>query len=148
MIIELSLVAIGTVYLSYLIGQRPVNKFKVLGIVLMLIGLLVGTPATTLIYQDSVTLENPETVDGIENIRQYDKSEPVKISEDKTVVVIVDSKVEKIIIQTEDGKELEELERGRNRVNENKISKYDRVILKTVGWNGRIIDSEAIEIKS
>lgn len=147
MIIKILLVAIGTLYLSYLITRNPVNKLKVVGIVLISIGLLIGTPAASSLYQDSVTLENPETINGIENVRTYDKSEPVRISEDEKVVVIVDTEVEEIIIETENGKELEELERGSNRINGNKISKYDRVVLKTVGWNNSVIDSETIKVK-
>lgn len=129
--------------------SRSTSKIRFIGVLLLLFGCTgMLLPSSTGIYtQQEVEIENPESVDGIENIKGYNESEAIDISNER-ITIVVEPEVEIIEITDSSGKRIESLVEGSGYVNAENLSKYNEIRVRTIDENGNLIDGSVVQVNS
>lgn len=146
-LIPLYFLALYLIYKS--VFSRSISKIRFLGVALILFGCtsMLLTSSTGTYAQQEIKIENPESVEGIENVKGYNESEIVDISNKRTTLV-VDPKVEMVEIRDSSGERIESIEVGSGYVNLEDLSRYNRIHVRTINENGDIIDEKVIYLNS
>jgi hypothetical protein len=86
-------------------------------------------------------------VDGIENIKGYNESEAIDISNER-ITIVVEPEVEIIEITDSSGKRIESLVEGSGYVNVENLSEYNEIRVRTIDENGNLIDGSVVQVNS
>lgn len=108
--------------------------------------MLLPSSTGTYTYQE-VEIENPESVDGIENIKGYNESEAIDISNER-ITIIVEPEVEIVEITDSSGERIESLVEGSGYVNVKNLSEYNKIRVRTIDEDGNLIDGTVLQVNS
>lgn len=86
-------------------------------------------------------------MDGIENIKGYNESEAIDISNER-ITIVVEPEVEIIEITDSSGKRIESLVEGSGYVNVENLSEYNEIRVRTIDENGNLIDGSVVQVNS
>ena len=139
---------LGFYIIVRVISPNSTVTIRSLGVILIIIGLFGTVYSTPALSSNQVEIENIETYEGVQNVKQYNESEYIPIGDSEEIEIVVSQETERIDLLSQQGEKLEVIDRGNNHIEPQELKQHDLIVVEVIDSNGNTIDKGNLTVRT